>query len=69
MAETEVIQREALERIKQVQPKTLAMIRRSGFSFVNLGAEPGNWEHLAFTLYSTICEIDSIVSDALDEEV
>ena len=56
----------ALERIAEQQPKTLAMIRRNGFVFDDIGAEPGNWQHLAFSIYTDLCEVDSIARAALE---
>ena len=59
--------RSALQYIGEMQPKVLAMIQANGFVWDDrdsIGNEPGNWQHLAFTLYSTICEIDSIAHAA-----
>jgi hypothetical protein len=58
---------EALERIAEQQQKTLAMIRRNGFVFDSIGKEPGNWQHLAFTIYTDLCEVDTIARNALEE--
>jgi hypothetical protein len=58
-------QDEALTRISEQQPKTLAMIRANGFVFDDIGREPGNWQHLAFTIYTDLCEIDSLARAAL----
>jgi hypothetical protein len=60
--------RDALERIKAQQPETLEMIRRNGFVFDSIGHEPGNWQHLAFTIYNDLCSVDTIVRAALDPE-
>ena len=57
----------ALERIAEQQGKTLAMIERNGFVFDDIGAEPGNWQHLAFSIYTDLCEVDSIARSALAE--
>jgi hypothetical protein len=54
-----------LERIAEQQPKTLAMIQRNGFKFEDIGNEPGNWQHLAFSIYTDLCEVDSIARAAL----
>jgi hypothetical protein len=51
---------EALERIAEQQQKMLAMID-------SIGKEPGNWQHLAFTIYTDLCEVDSIARSALEE--
>jgi hypothetical protein len=60
-------QRAALEAIAKLQPDALEMIKKNGFVFDSIGAEPGNWQHLAFTLYTVICEADSIARGALAE--
>jgi hypothetical protein len=57
----------ALERIAEQQQKTLATIQRNGFVFDDIGAEPGNWQHLAFSIYIDICEVDTIARAALEE--
>src|SRR5690242_11936062 len=59
--------REALERIAETQPRVLAMIERNGFVFDSIGREPGNWQHLAFSIYCELCEVDSLARAALDE--
>ena len=48
------------EKIAGFQPKALAIIEGNGFVFEDIGREPGNWQHLAFTLYTEICEIETI---------
>lgn len=55
----------ALRKIATTQPEALEMIRDKGFIFEDIGSEPGNWQHLAFTLYTEICEIDMIAREAL----
>lgn len=67
-------QREALERIAQVQPDTLAMIEHNGFVFrTPLGkpdedrTEAERWEKLAFSIYTRLCEVDAVVRDALKD--
>jgi hypothetical protein len=63
--------REALERIEQVQPEALGYIRHHGFKWEGLGSigvEPGNWQHLAFSLYSDLSRCSSIALRALQEE-
>ncbi len=56
----------ALERIAGQQQMTLATIKANGFVFEDIGSEPGNWQHLAFTIYTDLCEIDSIARGALE---
>lgn len=56
----------ALQRISEQQPKTLEMIRRNGFVFDDIGCEPGNWQHLAFTIYTDLCEVDTVARNALE---
>jgi hypothetical protein len=60
--------RKVLEWIEPQQQQALAMIERNGFVFEDIGNEPGNWQHLAFTLYSKLCEIDSVARAAVGEE-
>ena len=56
---------EALKQVAALQGQALAVIRDNGFVFKNIGTERGNFEHLAFTLYSEICEIDVVARNAL----
>lgn len=57
---------EALQHVAQLQPDALAMIERNGFVFADIGREPGNWQHLAFSLYTDLCEADHIARSALE---
>jgi len=50
---------ECLEKAAQAQPKALGYVRANGFVFDDIGSEPGNWKHLAFSLYSDLCEINA----------
>jgi hypothetical protein len=59
---------EALAKIRQQQPKTLAMIRNEGFIFESIGNERGNWQHLAFSIYTDLCEVDMIARQVLPEQ-
>jgi hypothetical protein len=54
-----------VEAIAEMQPKTLAMLRREGFKFETPLDLSDGWEKLAFTLYSTICEVDWMARSAL----
>jgi hypothetical protein len=56
---------EALERIAEQRQMTLRMIERNGFVFESIGREPGNWQHLAFSIYTDLCEVDGIARAAL----
>jgi hypothetical protein len=49
-----------VERAQTIQPEALRTIRDNGFVFDDIGKEPGNWQHLAFTLYNLICEMDTL---------
>ena len=60
--------RKSLEAIAAQQPKTLEMIRHNGFVFDDIGREPGNWQHLAFSVYTDLCEVDSIARAALADK-
>jgi hypothetical protein len=56
-----------LEWIAGRQAEALRIIQANGFRFEEIGNEPGNWQHLAFALYTILCEIDSRTRCALDE--
>lgn len=58
--------REALGRIAMSQDRALRYIKDNGFVFDDIGKEPGNWKHLAFSLYSDLCEVDTWAHAALD---
>jgi len=55
-----------VEEVARVQPRCLAIIKENGFVFDKLGAEPGDWQHLAFTLYSEVCAMDTAARALLD---
>lgn len=57
---------DALRDIEGAQPKVLAYIEANGFVFEDIGNEPGNWQHLAFSLYTDLCEVDSTVRAYFD---
>lgn len=67
MSDGDSILVEALGKIAQQQPMTLDMIRANGFVFDSIGREPGNWQYLAFTIYTDLCEVDSIARAALEQ--
>lgn len=57
---------EAIERIAEQQPKTLATLRHHGIVFDGpLGNDPKNWQHVAFSIYTDLCEVDTIARAAL----
>jgi hypothetical protein len=58
---------QALQRIAEQQPGTLATIEHNGFVFDSIGREPGNWQHLAFTIYTDLCQVDLIARSAIKE--
>lgn len=58
--------RAALQRIAQQQPQTLAWLRSNGVVFKGpLGTDPSNWAHVAFGIYTDLCEVDAIARAAL----
>jgi hypothetical protein len=68
-AEAEVQRlREALDVVAAQQPKTLAMIEANGCVFTDIGKEPGNWQHIAFSIYTDLCEVDTLARAALGKE-
>jgi hypothetical protein len=56
----------ALREIALKQPAVLDIIQRNGFVFTDMGREPGNWQHLAFTIYTSLCEVDQTARAAID---
>lgn len=58
----------ALRQIAEMQPRVLGYIRDNGFVFTDMGREPGNWQHLAFSIYTDLCEMDMIARGALTED-
>lgn len=60
--------KDALQRIAAQQPAMLKTIEANGFVFDSIGNEPGNWQHLAFTIYTSLCEIDIIARTALKDD-
>ena len=59
--------REALERISEQQPRCLEVLRRNGVVFDGpLGNDPKNWQHVAFSIYTDLCEVDAIAQQALE---
>lgn len=62
-----LVMQAALELIAEQQQNTLEMIASNGFVFDSIGNEPGNWQHLAFTIYNDLCRVDMVARSALDE--
>lgn len=63
----------ALSHILDFQPKAIAEIRKRDLVFDKAPFGPNeteadHWQHLAFWLYTFICEADQIARMALDEE-
>lgn len=58
--------RQALTEVSERQPKTIDWLRANGIVFDGpLGIDPGNWEHVAFSIYNDLCEADDIARRAL----
>lgn len=61
--------RDALERIAAQQRKTLGWLQENGVVFDGpLGADPTNFEHVAFSIYTDLCEVDLWARQALEED-
>lgn len=61
--------REALEAVQAQQPATLEWIRRHGIVFDGpLGTDPSDWEHVAFSIYTDLCETEAIATAALSAD-
>ena len=59
----------ALTTIRRQQPKTLGWMRSNGVVFRGpLGADPTNMEHVAFSVYTDLCEASDTARAALDGE-
>ncbi len=63
----------ALERIAEWQPAVLETLRRNGVVFTTRLDKPDDerteaerWEKIAFSIYTDLCEMDSIARAALD---
>lgn len=66
---------QALRTIKGIQPQALTTIIAHGFIFARDIAKPieeldevARWEKLAFTLYTDLCEVESLARAALDDD-
>lgn len=58
----------AMIAVARQQPRTIGWLREHGVVFAGpLGTDPTNFEHVAFSLYTDICQIDSIARNALAE--
>jgi len=67
LAAREQTLRRALEEVAEAQPATLENLRSNGVVFDGpLGNDPKNWQHVAFSIYTDLCEVDSIARAALD---
>lgn len=65
--------KEALEHILNFQTKAIGIIRDMDLVFDKAPfgpreTEADHWQHLAFWLYTFICEMDAIAKDALDDD-
>jgi len=54
-----------LEKIAAQQPKVLEVLRSHGIVFRELGHDPTNFEHVAFSIYTYLCEVDCWAREAL----
>ena len=59
----------ALEQIAVKQRERLETYQSLGIVFDGpLGTDPTNWQHVAFSTYTDLCEIETIAAAALQEE-
>lgn len=57
---------QALEQIAAQQQKTVGWMRANGIVFDGpLGTDPKNWQHVAFSVYTNLCEVDDLARAAL----
>jgi lactam utilization protein B len=59
---------DALRKIAELQPEMLETLRSHGVVFNDIGTDPQNWQHIAFSIYTTLCEADMIARRALAED-
>lgn len=57
----------ALEDISKKQPVLLKLLQRNEIVFNDIGNDPGDWQHVAFTVYGYLCEVDSMARAAVAE--
>jgi len=62
------VSEEVLRKVAEAQSEALRIIRENDFRFTDIGKEPGNWQHLAFTLYTMICDLSTDAENALARE-
>lgn len=60
----------ALRKIAAQQQKTLGWLEANGVVFDGpLGTDPSNWQHVAFSIYADLCEMDTWAWQGLDEPI
>lgn len=58
--------KQALEEIAKAQPRTLRWLELNGVVFDGpLGTDPSDWQQVAFSIYTDLCEVDMIARQAL----
>ncbi len=57
--------REAAQAVVRLQEETVATFRNRGIKFTDIGADPENWQHVAFTVYTNLCEAAALARDAI----
>ena len=69
--EGKIAQMEAgLRLIADQQTKTINWIQANGIVFDGpLGTDPSNWEHVAFSIYNDLCQVDCWAHEALGESL
>ena len=58
---------EALRTTVRLQEETLALLRKHGIQFTDIGADPRNWQHVAFAIYTNMCEAASEARAIIEE--
>lgn len=57
---------QTVRAIARAQQDTLRWIQRNGIVFDGpLGTDPKNWENIAFSIYTDLCEVDSAANHLL----
>jgi hypothetical protein len=58
----------ALRDVAEKQRAALQVFVRHGIKFEDIGHDPTNWQHIAFSLYTDLCELAGVAERALDGE-
>lgn len=55
----------AAREAEKVRQRAVAVFRSHGIVFEDIGTDPKNWQHVAFSVYTDLCEVSDTTRDAL----